>query len=86
MDLIRRCNRSVPHIEIISATLDIVINLSKYEKGRQVMLEPNCCKIIIDSVTEVSLRFKDKSHDIFTKSCAILWVMAHFDVAKQVCS
>ena len=76
LKLIKGCNRSVPHMVVISSSLDILINLAKYNKARALMCDTSnaieLAKTIANHVVDI---YRDKSPEIFTKGCSILWTL-----------
>jgi len=75
LDLIQRCNRSVPHMVVVSSSLDILINLAKYDKARSVMCEASSAIKVATTITDLVVIYRDKSSEIFTKGCSILWTL-----------
>ncbi len=85
LDLVSRCNRSVPHQEIISAAFDILINLSRYDKAREVMGGGKCASVLSKTVCDVSAMYREKrTPEIFGKGCALLWAMSEQEEVKKV--
>ncbi|KAJ3599740.1 hypothetical protein NHX12_033696 [Muraenolepis orangiensis] len=75
--LIRCCNRSVPCMEVISFSIQVLLNLSKYHKTVEaVYAVENCVETLLDLLQ----RYRDKAGDkvadkggsIFTKACFLL--------------
>ena len=75
LDLIQRCNRSVPHMVVVSSSLDILINLAKYDKARSLMCEASSAIKVATTITDLVVIYRDKSSEIFTKGCSILWTL-----------
>ena len=75
LDLIQRCNRSVPHMVVVSSSLDILINLAKYDKARSFMCEASSAIKVGTTITDLVVIYREKSSEIFTKSCSILWTL-----------
>ncbi|KAL4219252.1 hypothetical protein ACF0H5_021834 [Mactra antiquata] len=70
--LLRCCNRSIPHMEIITYTISILINLAKYEKTRPSLYEVSGC---IDIIVELMQIYREKGQ-IFIKTCTLLGIIA----------
>ncbi|XP_034736552.1 abnormal spindle-like microcephaly-associated protein isoform X1 [Etheostoma cragini] len=75
--LIRSCNRSVPCMDIITYSIQILLNLSKYHKTIEaVYLVENSVEMLLDLLQ----RYREKAGDkvaekggsIFTKACFLL--------------
>eukprot|EP00095_Tigriopus_kingsejongensis_P001740 maker-scaffold1923_size24897-snap-gene-0.7 protein:Tk01740 transcript:maker-scaffold1923_size24897-snap-gene-0.7-mRNA-1 annotation:"abnormal spindle-like microcephaly-associated protein homolog" len=82
LNLLRRCNRSIPHMDIISTILDVFINLAKYEPSRMVLLE--AADDVLETLIEVLVIYRDKSVDIYTKTFALLWLLASSNRVKKI--
>jgi hypothetical protein len=71
---------------VVSSSLDVLINLSKYDGGRKVMLREECAAVIAATIAELIVIYKDKSAEIFAKGCSVLWTFAaSANTFKQVC-
>ena len=81
LDILRRCNRSIPHMEIISSIFDVFINMAKYEPALSILESVSC--EFVETVLVLSLRYADKFHDIFCKGCSILWIVGHSRLIKK---
>uniref|UniRef100_H2S1U5 Assembly factor for spindle microtubules n=1 Tax=Takifugu rubripes TaxID=31033 RepID=H2S1U5_TAKRU len=75
--LIRSCNRSVPCMEVITSSIQILLNLSKYHKTIEAVYSvENSVEILLDLLQ----RYREKAGDkvaekggsIFTKACFLL--------------
>ena len=83
-------------MEVISGSLDILINLTKYQKAREVVSSEEVIRgqgqlvsTIISLLNtyrekESMNMYKLKSDNIFTKGCAILWALSHVESVKLV--
>jgi abnormal spindle-like microcephaly-associated protein len=94
--LLRRCNRSVPHMEVrqawhhtdsypppqvVSTTLDILLNLARVPETRPAVAEAP--KLLTD-ILEVMVVFRDNSKDIFPKCCAVLQILSEVPEVRTV--
>ncbi|XP_077188841.1 abnormal spindle-like microcephaly-associated protein [Paroedura picta] len=75
--LIRSCNRSVPCMDVIRYSVQILLNLSKYERTTQaVYAVENSVNTLLDLLQMYRERAGDKiserSGSIFTKTCCLL--------------
>uniref|UniRef100_A0A3Q3L8L7 Calponin-homology (CH) domain-containing protein n=1 Tax=Labrus bergylta TaxID=56723 RepID=A0A3Q3L8L7_9LABR len=74
--LIRCCNRSVPCMDVITYSIQILLNLSKYHKTEAVYSVENSVETLLDLLQ----RYREKAGDkvaekggsIFTKACFLL--------------
>ena len=82
LDLIGRCNRSIPHMELVSSAFDVLINLAKYAPARAVMVDNS--EKVAATTAEVMKMYKDKSPELFSKACSVLWILGHDDGALKV--
>ena len=80
--MVRRANRSIPHMAIVEAAFDILINLAKYEHGRQLLCDNK--DVVLSTLMDVMVIFREKSPAIFCRGSAILWALAHVDPMKKV--
>uniref|UniRef100_A0A4W3KHN6 Assembly factor for spindle microtubules n=1 Tax=Callorhinchus milii TaxID=7868 RepID=A0A4W3KHN6_CALMI len=79
--LIRSCNRSVPSMDIIKYAIQVLLNVSKYEKTSGVVYEvKNSITILIDLLQMYREKAGDKTADkcgsIFTKVCCLLSILS----------
>nr|XP_012599828.1 abnormal spindle-like microcephaly-associated protein isoform X1 [Microcebus murinus]XP_012599830.1 abnormal spindle-like microcephaly-associated protein isoform X1 [Microcebus murinus] len=78
--LIRSCNRSVPCMEVIRYSVQVLLNVAKYEKTTSAVYEVGNC---IDTLLELLQTYREKSGDrvtdkggsIFTKTCCLLAIL-----------
>uniref|UniRef100_F7AHX4 Abnormal spindle-like microcephaly-associated protein homolog n=1 Tax=Macaca mulatta TaxID=9544 RepID=F7AHX4_MACMU len=78
--LIRSCNRSVPCMEVIRYAVQVLLNVSKYEKTTSAVYDVENC---IDTLLELLQIYRekpgnkvaDKGGSIFTKTCCLLAVL-----------
>merc|ERR1712209_139866 len=73
VSLLKRCNRSVPHMEVVSTTLDILLNLARLEETRDAVA--NVVDLLPD-LLQAMLVYRDNGKDIFPKCCAVLQTLA----------
>lgn len=83
LDLLLRCNRSIPHMELIGTTLDVFISLAKYEPSR-VVLNGMVNELVGTIIEVLHIFYKDKFVDIYNKGFALLWLMSFDDQAKTI--
>ncbi|XP_059177929.1 abnormal spindle-like microcephaly-associated protein homolog isoform X2 [Physella acuta] len=69
--LINSCNRSVPHMELIKYAVNILLNLSKYDKTVEAVIEP---EESIATILELLQIFREKGL-IFFNSCMLLGIL-----------
>ncbi|OWF49690.1 abnormal spindle-like microcephaly-associated protein homolog [Mizuhopecten yessoensis] len=78
--LIQSCNRSQPHMEIIRYSINILLNLAKYERTRAAVYE-------VDGATECLLElmqvYREKGH-IFSCSCTLMGILGMMEDKRQV--
>ncbi|TRY96933.1 hypothetical protein DNTS_014281 [Danionella cerebrum] len=75
--LIRSCNRSVPSMEIISISIQILLNLSKFNRTIDAVYEVECS---LETLLDLLQIYREKAGDkvaekggsIFTKACFLL--------------
>ncbi|KAM3876201.1 abnormal spindle-like microcephaly-associated protein [Diretmus argenteus] len=75
--LIRSCNRSVPCMEVITYSIQILLNLSKYHKTIEAVY---AVENSVDTLLDLLQRYREKAGDkvaekggsIFTKACFLL--------------
>ncbi|XP_077986991.1 abnormal spindle-like microcephaly-associated protein homolog [Glandiceps talaboti] len=71
-ELIRSCNRSLPHMQAISFCISILLNLAKYENTVYAVYEvPDSVSTLVDLMQI----YRGKGCSIFTKSCTLLVVI-----------
>lgn len=69
--VIKKCNRSLPHLEVIKNSLSILYNVAKFSSVyRAVYEEPDS----INTLVELLVNFRDKSF-VFSKTCCLLVVL-----------
>ncbi|XP_053324917.1 abnormal spindle-like microcephaly-associated protein isoform X2 [Spea bombifrons] len=79
--LIRSCNRSIPCMEVIRLSVQVLLNLSKYEGTVQVVYE---VEKSVDILLDLMQMYREKAGDkvsekggsIFTKTCCLLAIFA----------
>ncbi|XP_055950356.1 abnormal spindle-like microcephaly-associated protein homolog isoform X2 [Argiope bruennichi] len=69
--LLRSCNRSVPHQEIIKFSTDILLNLCKYKKTVDSVWSEKGSLIIILDLMNI---YREKGLPIFTKCTTLFWI------------
>lgn len=69
--LIRSCNRSLPHMEIITYCVNIFLNLAKYEKTRAAVYNVDDS---VQTLVELLSIYREKGV-IFTKTCTLLGLL-----------
>ncbi|XP_067846741.1 abnormal spindle-like microcephaly-associated protein [Heptranchias perlo] len=79
--LIRSCNRSVPSMDVIKSAVQVLLNLSKYEKTSAVVYEvDNSINTLLDLLHMYRGKAGDKTSDkcgsIFTKVCCLLAILS----------
>ncbi|XP_067893808.1 abnormal spindle-like microcephaly-associated protein isoform X2 [Heterodontus francisci] len=79
--LIRSCNRSVPSMDVIKCAVQVLLNLSKYQKTTAVVYEvDNCINTLLDLLHMYRGKAGDKTSDkcgsIFTKVCCLLAILS----------
>uniref|UniRef100_H3D460 Assembly factor for spindle microtubules n=1 Tax=Tetraodon nigroviridis TaxID=99883 RepID=H3D460_TETNG len=75
--LIRSCNRSVPCMEVITFSIQVLLNLSKYHKTTEAVYSvENSVEILLDLLQryreKAGDKVADKGSSIFTKACFLL--------------
>uniref|UniRef100_A0A4W4EZS8 Abnormal spindle-like microcephaly-associated protein ASH domain-containing protein n=1 Tax=Electrophorus electricus TaxID=8005 RepID=A0A4W4EZS8_ELEEL len=78
--LIRSCNRSVPSMEIITLAIQVLLNLSKYNKTIDTVYE---VEDSVDTLLDLLQIYREKAGDkvadkggsIFTKACFLLVIL-----------
>ncbi|XP_063796189.1 abnormal spindle-like microcephaly-associated protein [Pseudophryne corroboree] len=79
--LIRSCNRSIPCMEVIKLSIQVLLNLSKYERTVLAVYEVNNS---VESLLDLMQIYREKAGDkvsdkggsIFTKTCCLLAIFA----------
>uniref|UniRef100_A0A8C8EAN5 Calponin-homology (CH) domain-containing protein n=1 Tax=Otus sunia TaxID=257818 RepID=A0A8C8EAN5_9STRI len=79
--LIRSCNRSVPCMDVIRYSVQVLLNVSKYERTTQAVYE---VENSIDTLLDLLQMYKGKAGDkisekggsIFTKTCCLLAILS----------
>merc|ERR1719452_167744 len=73
VSLMTRCNRSVPHMEVVSTIVDILLNVSRVVLIREaVAVIPN----LLADLFQTMLVYRDTGAEIFSKCCALLQVLS----------
>ncbi|XP_042887717.1 abnormal spindle-like microcephaly-associated protein homolog isoform X1 [Penaeus japonicus] len=72
MFLLRSCNRSIPHMQIQSYVLNILINLARYP-----YTAPSLHRLegLVESVVQLMTIYYEKGPAIFTKCCTLLYIL-----------
>lgn len=78
--LIQSCNRSQPHMEIIRYSINILLNLAKYEKTRSAVYEVEGA---IECLLELMQVYREKGH-IFSCSCTLMGILGMVEDKRQV--
>ncbi|XP_051977861.1 abnormal spindle-like microcephaly-associated protein [Xyrauchen texanus] len=91
--LIRSCNRSVPSMEIITLSIQVLLNLSKYNRTIDAVYDVNgSVETLLDLLQiyreKAGDKVADKGGSIFTKACFLLVLLVQderraMDVRKQ---
>ncbi|XP_072199461.1 abnormal spindle-like microcephaly-associated protein [Excalfactoria chinensis] len=79
--LIRSCNRSVPCMDVIRYSIQVLLNVSKYEKTTQAVYEvDNCVDTLLDLLQmyrgKAGDKISEKGGSIFTKTCCLLAILS----------
>ncbi|XP_044288301.1 abnormal spindle-like microcephaly-associated protein isoform X2 [Varanus komodoensis] len=79
--LIRSCNRSVPCMDVIRYSVQVLLNLSKYDRTTQAVYEVgNSIETLLDLLQMYRERAGDKTSEkggsIFTKTCCLFALLA----------
>ena len=72
MDILNGLNRSVPHLEVMSIILDILISLAEYEETRSKLVGID---LVFPSVI-ATMGKGEKNAEVFGKGCSLLWRLA----------
>ena len=85
-NLAERCNRSLPHMEVVSTICDIFINISELLETRNFIASCDKFKSILEVIFTLMNRFKENKKPlyIFSKCCSLLWKLCHHDNVLQV--
>jgi abnormal spindle-like microcephaly-associated protein len=78
--LIRSCNRSVPHMEIVKYSINVLLNLGKYEETREAVFSEEGS---ISCLIELLQVYREKSI-IFNKTCTLLGVLCYNVKCRKV--
>ena len=86
MDLIHRCNRSLPHMEVVSSVCEILISLAEYPQTRDfISSEASIRKLVLKTSLEIMRIYREKNQlQIFSKLSSFLWKMSHNDSFLKV--
>jgi hypothetical protein len=82
--LIRSCNRSEPHVELVVTALSILINLSRHESTLYSLIEP---KEAIEVLLETCQNFRDKQR-VFKLGITLLesiWCKMRLLIVRRKC-
>ncbi|NWT56630.1 ASPM protein, partial [Erythrocercus mccallii] len=79
--LIRSCNRSVPCMDVIRYSVQVLLNVSKYERTTQAVYE---AENSVDTLLDLLQMYRGKAGDkvsekggsIFTKTCCLLAILS----------
>ncbi|NXP08625.1 ASPM protein, partial [Thinocorus orbignyianus] len=79
--LIRSCNRSVPCMDVITYSVQVLLNVSKYEKTTQAVYEAeNSIDTLLDLLQvyrgKAGDKISEKGGSIFTKTCCLLAILS----------
>uniref|UniRef100_G1N215 Assembly factor for spindle microtubules n=1 Tax=Meleagris gallopavo TaxID=9103 RepID=G1N215_MELGA len=79
--LIRSCNRSVPCMDVIRYSVQVLLNVSKYERTTQAVYEvDNCIDTLLDLLQmyrgKAGDKISEKGGSIFTKTCCLLAILS----------
>ncbi|XP_067141199.1 abnormal spindle-like microcephaly-associated protein homolog [Centruroides vittatus] len=72
MHILRNCNRSVPHMELIKYTINIFLNLAKYSKTVDAVWNTEG---MLDTILELMKIYREKGAGIFSKLCTLIWIL-----------
>lgn len=78
--LIRSCNRSVPHMELIKYSVSVLLNLSKYNRTADAVYEAEGS---VETLVELLQMYRDKNDSIFSNTCMLLGIMGHNPQQKE---
>ncbi|NXD38861.1 ASPM protein, partial [Copsychus sechellarum] len=79
--LIQSCNRSVPCMDVITFSVQVLLNVSKYERTTQAVYEAeNSIETLLDLLQTYRCKAGDKvpekGESIFTKTCCLLAILS----------
>ncbi|NXG60204.1 ASPM protein, partial [Hemiprocne comata] len=79
--LIRSCNRSVPCMDVIRYSVQVLLNVSKYERTTQAVYEvENSIETLLDLLQmyrgKAGDKISEKGGSIFTKTCCLLAILS----------
>ncbi|TRZ18192.1 hypothetical protein HGM15179_008858 [Zosterops borbonicus] len=79
--LIRSCNRSVPCMDVIRYSVQVLLNVSKYERTTQAVYEAeNSVDTLLDLLqiyrSKAGDKVSEKGGSIFTKTCCLLAILS----------
>ncbi|NXY90815.1 ASPM protein, partial [Alcedo cyanopectus] len=79
--LIRSCNRSVPCMDVIRYSVQVLLNVSKYERTTQAVYEvENSIDTLLDLLQmyrgKAGDKISDKGGSIFTNTCCLLAILS----------
>ncbi|XP_074953315.1 abnormal spindle-like microcephaly-associated protein isoform X1 [Phalacrocorax aristotelis] len=79
--LIRSCNRSVPCMDVIRYSIQVLLNVSKYERTTQAVYEvENSIGTLLDLLQmyrgKAGDKISEKGGSIFTKTCCLLAILS----------
>ncbi|XP_037260754.1 abnormal spindle-like microcephaly-associated protein isoform X2 [Falco rusticolus] len=79
--LIQSCNRSVPCMEVIRYSIQVLLNVSKYERTTQAVYEvENSIDTLLDLLQtyrgKAGDKISEKGESIFTKTCCLLAILS----------
>lgn len=86
-NLAERCNRSLPHMEVVTTVCDILISISELEETRNFVATSGKCGEILTTIFHLMrMHCKDnkKSLYIFSKCCSFLWKLCHHQTALTI--
>ncbi|KAG7164725.1 Abnormal spindle-like microcephaly-associated protein-like, partial [Homarus americanus] len=80
MFLLRSCNRSVPHMQILNCILNILINLAKYP-----YTAPSVHRLegLVRSIIQLLTIYSEKAPGIFCKCCTLLYILTASNPPQQ---
>ncbi|XP_068096155.1 abnormal spindle-like microcephaly-associated protein [Hyperolius riggenbachi] len=90
--LIRNCNRSIPCMEVIKLSIQVLLNLSKYNKTVKAVYEvEESVEILLDLMQiyreKPGDKVPEKGGSIFTKACCLLAIFAqNTQRAQEICA
>ncbi|XP_069593468.1 abnormal spindle-like microcephaly-associated protein [Ranitomeya imitator] len=90
--LIRSCNRSIPCMEVIKLSVQVLLNLSKYERTVLAVYKvENSIDILLNLLQiyreKAGDKVSDKGGSIFTKTCCLLSIFAlNTQRAREICA